>query len=255
MDWISSLLAKRDGPTIGVCGRNAGSGLLPDSIGKIFHPTNLGHESIASYVTWTIGNAIAKREGVTTPACQIVDEITCHSSKGSKGYASAYSLYAHTKEFCKDAVPDMNSKETGTLFSKRYNKNTLDDVVFTVTKDAGAADLDSKTYNTVKSGGTYANGPFTYNIAPVRTNRPFPVPKTPLAKYTGDKGQKTLRGNSTRYFGLGLIGWWFEYFDKPDSNGYEWLAKFNSPIATEARCYSNNKVQKWSGGPSHNGCH
>lgn len=85
MDWISSPLAKRDSPTIGVCGRNAGSGILPDSIGKIFHPTNLGHELIASYVTWTIGNAIAKREGVTSPACQIDDEITCHSSKGSKG--------------------------------------------------------------------------------------------------------------------------------------------------------------------------
>lgn len=293
MDWISSPLAKRNGPTIGVCGRNSGSGVLPDSLGKIFHPTNLGHESIASYVTWTIGKAIAKREGVTSPACQIVDEITCHSSKGSKGYASAYSLYAHTEEFCKDAVPDLNGRETGTLFSKRYNKNTLDDVVFTVTKDAGAADLDSKTCNTAvnrildgcdgnndenpmnwKSGGTYANGPFTYNIAPVRTNRPFPAPKVPSAKCTGvnhylwhrynirgagwatwDKGQKTLRGNSTRCFGLGLTGWWFEYFDKPDSDGYEWLAKFNSPIATEARCYSNNKVQKWSGGPSDDGCH
>jgi hypothetical protein len=41
----------------------------------------------------------------------------------------------------------MNSKETGTPFSKQFNKNSLNNVVFTVTKDEGASDLDSKTYN------------------------------------------------------------------------------------------------------------
>lgn len=293
LDWLSTPLSKRDGPVTGACGVSSGSSWLPDSIGKIFHPTNLGHETIASYITWAIGNAMAKRESTTTPACNLVDELTCHSAKGSQAYASAYSLYAHTADFCKAAVPDLNAKDTGTLFSSEYNQDTLDDVIFTITKDAGAVDLDETTCNAAvnrildgcdgnsddnpmnwKSGGSYANGAFTYNIAPVRTNRPFPVPKEPSAQCTGvyhgawtrynirgagwatwDKGQKTLRGNSTRCFGLGLTGWYFEYFDKPDSNGYEWLAKFNSPVFTEARCYANNKVQKWSGGPSNDGCH
>jgi len=294
IDWISNSnsLSKRDEPTVGNCGTNSGGGWLPDSIGKIFHPTNLGHEAIASYVTWAIGNAMAKKEHTTSPSCNLVDDLTCHSSKGSKAYASAYSLYSHTAEFCKDAVPDLNTQDSGNLITRTYNKDTVDEVQFIVTKDPGAVDLTEEVCNAAvnrildgcdgnnddnpmnwKSGGSYANGAFTYNIAPVRGNRPWPPPKEPSAKCSGvyhvfwtrynirgagwatwDKGQKTLRGNSTRCFGKGLTGWYFEYFDEPDENGYEWLAKFNSPVFTEARCYANNKVQKWSGGPSNDGC-
>lgn len=293
LDSIATSLEKRDGPTAGVCSKSVVSNLLPDGIGKIFHPTNLGHEAVASYVTWAIANAQAEKMHTTTPACNIVDELTCHQGSGSKSYASAYSLYMHTADFCKDAVPDLNAQESGSLFSNEYNKDTLDDVVFTVTKDAGAVDLTEQACNLAvnrildgcdgnddnnpmnwKFGGSYINGAYTYNIAPARTKRPFPVPKEPSAKCTGvyhgfwtrynirgagwatwDKGQKSLRPNSTHCFGLGLTGWWFEYFDEPDSNGYEWLAKFNTPIWTEGRCYSNNKVQKGAGGPSNDGCH
>ncbi|CAG8122912.1 unnamed protein product [Penicillium salamii] len=296
MESISNPLSKRDAPTTGVCGTNSGGGWLPDDIGKIFHPTNFGHEAIASYVTFAIGNAVAKMEDTTTPACNLVDDLTCHSSKGSKSYASAYSLYAHTAEFCKAVIKawdvDGNTK-TSTKVSKTYNKDTVDEVTFTITKDSTAVTLHETGCNAAvnrildgcdgndddnpmnwKSGGVYANGAYKYDISPTRTNRPFPVPKEPSAKCSGvyhgfwtrynirgagwatwDKGQKTLRGNSTRCFGHGLTGWYFEYFDKPDKDGYEWLAKFNSPVFTEARCYANNKVQKWAGGPSSDGCH
>lgn len=293
LDSLSTPLGRRDAPVAGVCTKSAVSGLLPDGIGKIFHPTNLGHEAIFSYVTWAIANAQAVKEHTTTPACNIVDELSCHQDSGSKKYASAYALYSHTVDFCKDAVPDVNNKESGTIYTQEYNKDTLDDVVFTITKDSGAVDLDEKSCNLAvnrildgcdgnddnnpmnwKFGGRYINGAYTYNIAPARKNRPFPAPKKPSAKCTGvghglwtrynirgagwatwDKGQKTLRPNSTNCFGLGLTGWWFEYFDEPDSSGYEWLAKFNSPILTEGRCYANNNVQKAAGGPADDGCH
>lgn len=292
LDSIAASLMKRDGPTAGVCSKSAVSNLLPDGIGKIFHPTNLGHEAIASYVTWAIANAMAEKEHTTTPACNIVDELKCSQDSGSTSYASAYSLYMHTADFCKAAVSGLNEQDTGSLYTEEYNKDTLDDVKFTVTKDTGAVDLTEQACNLAvnrildgcdgnddnnpmnwKFGGTYVNGAYTYKIAPVRTNRPFPVPKEPSAKCTGvchglwtrynirgagwatwDKGQQSLRPNSTHCFGLGLTGWWFEYFDEPDSNGYEWLAKFNSPVGTEARCYSNNKVQRGAGGPSNDGC-
>ncbi|KAJ5153372.1 SGNH hydrolase [Penicillium canariense] len=293
LDSIADSLEKRDGPTAGACTKSVVSNLLPDGIGKIFHPTNLGHEAIASYVTWAIANAMAELEDTTTPACNIVDELKCYQVSGSQSYASAYSLYMHTADFCKDAVSSLNEQETGSLYTDDYNKDTTDHVTFTVTKDTGAVDLTEQTCNLAvnhildgcdgnddnnpmnwKFGGTYINGAYTYKIAPVRTNRPFPAPKEPSAQCTGvfhgfwtrynirgagwatwDNGQKSLRPNSTHCFGKGLTGWWFEYFDEPDSNGYEWLAKFNSPVGTEARCYSNNKVQKGAGGPSNDGCH
>lgn len=293
LDSISSSLQKRDGPTAGVCSKSATSGLLPDSLGKIFHPTNLGHEAIASYVTWAIANAMAKKENTTTPACNIVDEITCHQSSGSKKYASSYSMYMHTKDFCKAAISDLNDQDSGAVYEHNYNEDTLDSANFTITKDAGAVDLTSEACNQAvnrlldscdgnddnnpmnwKFGGKYINGAYTYNIQPTREKRPFPVPKEPSAKCEGsykfvltrynirgagwatwDKGQKTLRPNSTHCFGNGMTDWSFKYFDEPDSNGYEWLAKFNSPIWTEGRCYANNKVQKAAGGPTSDGCH
>ncbi|CAG8220143.1 unnamed protein product [Penicillium olsonii] len=293
IDTISNRVSKRDTPTTGVCGTNSGGGWLPDDIGKIFHPTNFGHEAIASYVTFAIGNAMAKEESTTTPACNLVNDLTCHSDKSSKAYASDYSMYAHTKEFCKSVVSTLNDKDSDTKISKSYNKGTVDEVKFTISKDATAVSLDEKGCNAAvnhildgcdadyddnpmnwKSGGVYANGAYKYDISPTRTNRPFPVPKKPSAECSGvyhgawtrynirgagwatwDSGQKTLRGNSTRCFGKGLTGWWLKYFDEPDKDGYEWLAKFNSPVFTEARCYANSKVQKWAGGPSDDGCH
>lgn len=293
MEWAFMPLTKRSSPSAPACDKSALSGLLPDGIGKIFHPSNIGHEAIASYVTWAIANARAGILGIASPACTIVDELKCFQDSGSKSYASAYSLYSNTADFCNKAIPDLNSRSTGEQFSYEYNTGTLDDVVFTVTKDSGATTLDKNACNAAinrildgcdgndpnnpmnwKFGGNYINGAYTYNIAPVRKNRPFPVPKTPSAKCQGkykgvltrynirgagwatwDWGQKTLLPNSTNCFGLGLTGWTFEYFDKPDSDGYEWLAKFNSPIWTEGRCYANNKVQKAAGGPDNDGCH
>ncbi|PYH81906.1 SGNH hydrolase, partial [Aspergillus uvarum CBS 121591] len=293
LEWASEPLVKRDSsPTAPACTKSSLSSLLPDGIGKIFHPNNIGHEALASYVTWAIANARAKILKVASPACTAVNEIKCFQTTGSKGYASAYSLYSNTEAFCKAAVPELNSKGVGHQVSLTYNAKTPDESVWTVTMDSGATSLDEASCNAAvnrildgcdgndpknpmnwKFGGNYVNGAFTYNIAMSRTNRPYPAPTAPSAKCQGrykavltrynirgagwatwDSGQKTLRPNSTHCFGKGLTGWSFKYFDEPDENGYEWLAKFNSPIWTEARCYSNNKVQKAAGGPTDDGC-
>jgi hypothetical protein len=59
-----------------------------------------------------------------------------------------------------------------------------------------------------------------------------------------DYGQQTLLPSNKACFGLGVTNWHFQYFDQPDSNGYEWHAWFNSPIWTKGRCFGNNKVQQ-----------
>ncbi|KAF3384737.1 Lipase 1 [Penicillium rolfsii] len=291
-DLVSRSLVKRDSPSAPACDKSALSGLLPDGIGKIFHPNNLGHEAMASYVTWAIALARASILGVTSPACTLVDEITCFQTQGAKGYASAYSLYANTQKFCQKVVPDMNTAGVGHQYSETFNSGTPDESIWTVTLGDGAVSLDETTCNAAvnrildgcdgndpknpmnwKYGGKYVNSGFTYNITMTRINRP-PAPTAPTSDCSGaykavltryhirgagwcnwDWGQQSLRPNSTHCFGLGLTGWSFNYFDQPDSDGYEWEAVFNSPIFTEARCYSNNKVQSAAGGPSDAGCH
>lgn len=285
-------LDKRGSISPPACKKSALSGLLPDGIGRIFHPNEVGHETIASFVTWAIANARAKKLNVPSPACTMETEFTCYQGQGSKQYASAYSLYLHTADFCKSATEHAKDESSGWSFSKTYNKKTLDEATFSVSLDAESSDLDEKSCNAAvnrildgcdgndpenpmnwKFGGKYDTGGYTYSIAPQRKNRPFPVLKKPIGKCQGwyrwlytrynirgagwatwDSGQKTLRPNSTDCFGLGLTGWYFEYFDEPDENGFMWLAKFNSPIWTEARCYANNKVQSGAGGPSDGGC-
>jgi hypothetical protein len=48
--------------------------------------------------------------------------------------------------------------------------------------------------------------------------------------------------------GLGITDWSFDYFDKPDEDGMEWKASFNTPVFVKARCFANNKVVKGAGG-------
>ncbi|KAJ5608124.1 SGNH hydrolase [Penicillium hordei] len=93
---ISNPLSKRDAPTTGVCGTNSGGGWLPDQIGKIFHPTNFGHEAIASYVTFAIGNAVAKKEQTTTPACNLV-ETSLAIRVRAQNHTPAPTSCAHTR--------------------------------------------------------------------------------------------------------------------------------------------------------------
>jgi len=117
-----------------------------------------------------------------------------------------------------------------------------------------------------KGGGRYVrhDGDYKYELHPRRDNRIWPPPRAPygmcVSKYnvfwssyaivgtgfsTWDHGQKTMRPNMDSCYGSGTTAWKFEYYDFPsDHNGYEWVATFNTPIWTSARCFQNNKVVK-----------
>lgn len=71
---------------------------------------------------------------------------------------------------------------------------------------------------------------------------------------TSDAGQDTLKPAIISCVGHGLTGWDFQYLDHPDSDGNEWVAKFNTPILTGPRCFDNNRVQFNAGGFTR-GCH
>lgn len=284
-----SMLSIRD-PTPPNCPKSLASwlfgGYLPDSIGKIFHPNTLGHETIASFVLNAISVARAKQLGLPAPGCEAQSTLTCHQKQGSHAYATDTTLYNNVNTFCSWANGNVPSGTANWKLTQPYNQGTLDENSFTVSASNGAQTFDQNQCNTAmtnilsncdgndpnnpldwKFGGTLVEGSYTYSIDIKRTNRPWPVPKVPtqschgqywgvLSAYdiygTGfsswDNGQTTLAPAIKSCIGGGLTKYSLTYFDAPDSNGYEWKAHFQTPIWTSARCFNNNKVQRQAAG-------
>ncbi len=97
---------------------------------------------------------------------------------------------------------------------------------------------------------------FGMNAQERAANRRAPAPKEPVAKckstwkvaansfeiYGGgwaswDWGQKTFLSNVTNCMGSAVSFWKFDYFDKPDEDGFEWKATGNTAPIQRA-CYS-----------------
>ncbi|KAL5363823.1 SGNH hydrolase-type esterase domain-containing protein [Aspergillus floccosus] len=85
-----------------------------------------------------------------------------------------------------------------------------------------------------KHGGKCPPVSYTYQLESVS-----PHPQT----WPRDKPRGKCEG-----CGLDLTDYHFQWLDKPDKNGMEWKATFNTPIWTRNRCFNNNKVQKRAGG-------
>ncbi|KAH8812729.1 SGNH hydrolase-type esterase domain-containing protein [Xylogone sp. PMI_703] len=266
---------------------------LPDSIGKIFHPNNLGHEVIAAYTLDAIADARASILG-QDPVCPIIDSMTCYSSQGSTAYASSEALNNNIDDFCEYVTDNAPTNEAGWSRSKNYYSGSLDEYTMAVSLSDHAAAFDedackaaiSKIINGCdvpsggsnpmnwKGGGKRVEGEFTYTVNIYRTNRPWPPPSEPSQQCEGwykflfqsydiygagwatyDWGQKTLMKQVNPCCGSGsLTGWTFDYFDEPDENGYEWHAFFHTAIGTRRRCFDNNKVQCAAGGPCDSYC-
>ncbi|ELR02729.1 hypothetical protein VC83_00834 [Pseudogymnoascus destructans] len=284
-----SEMAKRD-PVDPQCGKSSLS--LPDFIGKIFHPNNLGHEVIAAFALDAIADARASILG-QGPVCPIVDETTCYSGQGSTAYASAESLNNQIDDFCGYVADNVPENESGWIRSKSYYGGTLDEYTMIVSLSDHAAKFEvgacKKAIGTIingcdvphgdenpmnwKGGGKRVEGEYTYAINILRTNRPWPPPKKSTQACWGwykfifqsynmygagwatyDWGQKSLMKEVNPCCGSGsLTGWTFDYFDKPDENGYEWHAFFHTAIGTRRRCFDNNNVQCAAGGPCDGG--
>lgn len=256
---------------------------LPDTFGKLFHPNELGHKSIASFAISTAMDIRAEVLGVTAPACQKTDNFNCYQKQGRKAYAGVDRMNENYKDFC-DSV-EAPENEQGWHFTKKYHEGTPDEHDMTVSlgkvKDFnkeecldsmsriinGCDGNDDKNPMNWKFGGKWVRGEYTYEVAPKRDNRPWPpVQKTDgtcegwykalFGTYTvegagwatWDYGQDTLLKSLRGCMGSGITEWKFDYYDSPSDSGMEWKATFHTPIWVRARCMNNDKVQRASGG-------
>ncbi|KAM5444295.1 hypothetical protein MferCBS31731_000812 [Microsporum ferrugineum] len=261
---------------------------LPDSFGKLFHPNELGHQTIASFALAEAIDLRAKVLGLEPQSCEITDEFKCWQKVGRKGYVTATKADENYKDFCNGVVQP--SHTVGWTSEKTYFKDTPDEHTFKVQLGKNTADFNKKEClesferiihgcdgNDVnnplnwKFGGMWRRGEYTYELNVKRENRPWPL-KSPYGFCEGiyraiyssytlkgagfsswDSGQETLVPNMKSCFGLGLTAYNFKYFSEPDKDGMEWEVTFKTPIWVQARCFNNNKVVFAAGGFT-NGC-
>ncbi|EUC40694.1 hypothetical protein COCMIDRAFT_108112 [Bipolaris oryzae ATCC 44560] len=262
---------------------------LPDSFGKLFHPNELGHETIASFALAKGIDLRAKVLGQDSETCAVTDEFKCWQKEGRKGYVTADRMNESIEKFCgKDVnAPD---HEVGWRREFTYFQGTLDEHTFVLQLGEDAGDFkkddciesfqrivhscdgnDPENPLNWKFGGRWRRDDYTYEINVKRDNRPWPMKET-YGSCNGDykflwssysikgagfsswdHGQETILKQTRYCLGEGVTEWGFSYFDQPDENGYEWSASFRTPIWVKARCFANNKVVMASGGFT-NGC-
>lgn len=263
---------------------------LPDSLGKVFHPNELGHETISAFALETMISLRADILGVSTSVCEITEEFKCWQKEGRKGYANANRLNENYKDFCNHFVKQPENI-VGWKAEKTYHKTTPEEHSFLIELSGntgiydkqqclesfdriinGCDGNDPKNPMNWKFGGRYVRGEYTYEVNIKRDTRPWPPIKSPkgscegwyygsLSSYvlrgagwsTWDGGQQTILPSLKACLGLGITGWHFGYYNEADYDGMEWEVVFNTPIWVRSRCFKNNKVAIASGGFT-NGC-
>lgn len=168
---------------------------LPDSFGKLFHPNELGHETIASFALAKAIDLRAKVLGQDSQTCAVTDEFKCWQKEGRKGYATADKMSDNIKAFCDDVkAPD---HEVGWKWEKTYFEGTPDEHTFRLqlSKNVGEFNKDQcedsfkrivhgcdgndpKNPLNWKFGGRWLRDEYTYEINVKRDNRPWPLTKT-----------------------------------------------------------------------------
>lgn len=109
-------------------------------MGKLFHPNEEGHRTIASFAMAKIVDLRAEILGVKSDTCTPSEKFTCWSGTGSKGYASVKRLDEHYGKFCDGVSPSTGSGEwTG---KESYDKGTPDEHEFVVKLAEGAGNFD-----------------------------------------------------------------------------------------------------------------
>lgn len=176
---------------------------LPDSFGKLFHPNELGHQTIASFALAKGIDLRAKVLGQDSETCAVTDEFKCWQKEGRKGYATADKMNENIEAFCgKDInVPD---HEVGWKREHTYFEGTPDEHTFVLQLSEDVGDFnkdncvdsfkrivngcdgnDPKNPLNWKFGGRWRRDDYTYEINVKRDNRPWPLKKT-HGKCNGD---------------------------------------------------------------------
>ena len=265
---------------------------MPDSFGRVFHPNELGHNTIASFAVQTMIDLRAKVLGVEAPSCQATtDQFTCWQKDGRKAYASAHRMDENYKNFCNEHVKQP-PHTVGWSSSKTYHQGTPEEHTLSLQLSTNVADFDRleclESFKRIihgcdgndpdnpmnwKFGGRWERGDYTYEATPKADKRPWPPIQHTYGKCEGwykvffssyeiygagfsgwDYGQKTLLPSIKGCLGLGVTKWKFEYINPPTKEGWEWKATFNTPIWVRSRCFKNNKVVRGAEGGFTDGC-
>lgn len=209
-DWID--------PTLGLG--------LPDSFGKLFHPNEQGHRTLASFALAKAIDLRAQVLGLGSQSCAIADEFKCWQKEGRRGYATADKLNENYKDFCDDVKQPANT--VGWRWEKTYFKDTPDEHSFLLQLGDGTADFakeeclesferiingcdgnDPENPLNWKFGGRWRRGEYSYEINIKRDNRPWPAIKATYGSCKGDwrvvYSHYNIRGTSLLFMFLPLV--------------------------------------------------
>jgi hypothetical protein len=198
---------------------------LPDNIGKIFHPSQLGHEVMAAFALAGVADGRAKNLGLGKYCPNVQDaKKTCYSDQGSKAYASGQALNNNINDFCQWAKGNL-PKKGGQSISKNYYVGAPDEYTMIINTGSNLGQFDEnhcrESFGQVinncdvpvngknplnwKFGGRYDDSEWGYIVNIHRTNRPFPPPDIPFQGFC--HGQYYLILSSYQIKGGGWSGW------------------------------------------------
>ncbi|KAF7593686.1 hypothetical protein BBP40_011096 [Aspergillus hancockii] len=257
---------------------------LPDRWGKFFHPNEIGHVTIASFVAEAIIAQRAQILGTDNPLCRKSDSFKCWSSDGRNKYVMADLLEKNYKTYCNEVKtpPDRHNWQDERVFhlgtpeahrfsvslSKGASKFNKEECLDSFRRIIHGCDVD-KEENPLnwKFGGQYTRGSYRYELEPMMHRFMPPVRRRTgyceghydgswssyrirgIGWATWDHGQETLLPAIKDCLGLGVTRWRFKYVHILEvDQTIEWEATFNTPVFVMRRCFRNNRVQKNAGG-------
>ena len=225
-DWVD--------PTLGLG--------LPDSFGKLFHPNELGHKTVASFAVAKAIDLRAKVLGLEPETCEITDEFKCWQAEGRTGYATPDQLNESYEDFCDDV--DQPDNTVGWKWEKTYRHDTPDEHTLLLQLSDEVADFNKEecleSFDRIingcdgndpdnpmnwKFGGMWRRGEYSYEVNIKRDNRPWPVIQEPYGSCNGDWILFELHSSYDIRGALFLLLSFFYYFPHPltaASSGAGW---------------------------------
>lgn len=260
---------------------------LPDTFGRIFHPNEKGHETIAAFALQNLAYVRNFQLGKGAAVCEVPqDDFVCwRQVERRKAFVSWARLDVNYRDFCNSVTVPGNT--VNWRFAKTYHPGTPEEVEFVLQLSKGAATYDKaaclesldRVINSCdgndpenpmnwKFGGKWVRGGYSWEIHPKKDRELHKRPdgscqgwyKWALSAYTiygkgwagWDWGQETLLPNARSCVANSLTRWEFGYFDNPaEHDGWEWWSTFNTMIGVSGRCFDNLKVVGAAGGYTH----
>ncbi|KAK0613258.1 SGNH hydrolase-type esterase domain-containing protein [Immersiella caudata] len=263
---------------------------LPDTFGRVFHPNEKGHETIAAFALQNLAYVRAAQLGKRRDFCDLgKDEFTCwQTSEKRKAYTSYNSVSGKVREFCDDVERNRDRDRNNWHYAKTYYEGTPDVFEFKIQLTNDARDFiksqcvesldriinscdgnDPTNPMNWKFGGKWVRESYEYEINPKKNRAMITRPDAACnSRYdwlydtywfygkgwcNNDwGGQSMLPAARDCVRANGVTGWSFEYYAKPeDHDGWEWKAEFKTHVWTKGRCFGNLNVQRAAGGYSH----